>query len=144
MDWSQLDNTEILAHRRKKYFGYKGHPYLKKLSEEQYQGLRENYLFIVLLGGYRNITGDELNDYLDDLVRKNVHNPTINWKKIEKYYVARYIEETSRKIPVTTRFDPILERKKCLVESRVEDIRQVLYVIHKYKDLIQNNTFCLY
>lgn len=65
-------------------------------------------------------------------------------EKIEKYYVARYIEETSRRIPVTRDYNPILEHKKYLVESRVEDIRQVLYVIHKYKDLIQNDTFCLY
>lgn len=144
MDWSQLDNTEIRAHRRKKYFGYKGHPYLSKLSEEQYKKLRENYFFLILLGGNRNITRDELDDYLDNLVLQNTHNPKIDWQNIKKYYVARYMEETSRKIPVTTHFNPIVEREKWLITSGIEDIRQVLHIIHKYEDIIQNDTFCLY
>lgn len=139
-----IDNKEIIALRRKTHFGYQEHPCLSKLSEQQYQELRENEFFIVLLGGPYDITGDEQDDYLDDLVRKNINHPTIDWENIKKYYVERYIEESSRKIPVTTRFDPIVEREKWLIEMRVKDIRQVLNVIDKYENSIQNDTFCLY
>ena len=139
-----IDNKEIIALRRKTHFGYQEHPCLSKLSEQQYQDLRENEFLIVLLGGRHDITDDEQKDYLDDLVRKNINHPTIDWENIKKYYVERYIEETSRKIPVTTRLDPIVEHEKWLIQSRVKDIRQVLNVIDKYADTIQNDTFCLY
>lgn len=132
-----IDNKEIIALRRKTHFGYQEHPCLSKLSEQQYQELREIDFLIVLLGGQHDITGD-------DLVRKNINHPTIDWENIKKYYVERYIEESSRKIPVTTRFDPIVEREKWLIEMRVKDIRQVLNVIDKYENSIQNDTFCLY
>ena len=138
------DNTEIIALRRKAHFGYQEHPCLSQLSEQQYRELREIDFLIVLLGGPYDITGDEQDDYLDDLVRKNINHPTIDWENIKKYYVERYIEESSRKIPVTTRFDPIVEREKWLIEMRVKDIRQVLNVIDKYENSIQNDTFCLY
>ena len=65
-----IDNTEIIALRRKTHFGYQEHPCLSKLSEQQYQKLREIDFLIVLLGGQHDITGDELDDYLDDLVRQ--------------------------------------------------------------------------
>lgn len=139
-----IDNTEIIALRRKKCFGYQEHPCLSQLSEQQYRELREIDFLIVLLGGPYDITGDEQDDYLDDLVRKNINHPTIDWENIKKYYVERYIEESSRTIPVTTRFDPIVEREKWLIEMRVKDIRQVLNVIDKYENSIQNDTFCLY